>query len=451
MKSTTIHTRLQIAACAFILAGIFLACSRPLLADQIPSGWEASNMKPIGYSDLNGHEAFKMAIKHVGDRWYLYMGHFVANGWTIVDVTDPTDPKVAKFIPGPTPTSAGQVDLHGNLMITALQDRAGYGGDPNKKVIEGVLLWDISNPLGPEQLAWWKTGATGTHRDGYPGGKYAYLSAGMPGYKGQILVILDVSDPKNPKEAGRWWLPGQKEGEPPLPGPIYGFHGPAFIDGTTAYLGYSPDIVILDISEISNPKLIGKLTMSPPFGTNIPVHDVMPIPGRNLLFAHAEGTGGGDAPNGPPACQGALFLNGLVDIQDPTKPKLISQFPTPVPPTDAPYTDFCNKGGRFGPHNVNILQHNPDVERQGDLIYETYFNAGLRVFNIKDARLPKEVGWFIPPTPTVRRMPAPYDKLVSSTEDVLVDTRGNIYISNRQWGLFIIKYTGPGEPAPTAK
>jgi hypothetical protein len=48
-------------------------------------------------------------------------------------------------------------------------------------------------------------------------------------------------------------------------------------------------------------------------------------------------------------------------------------------------------------------------------------------------------------------MPAPYDKLVSQTEDVLVDTRGNIYITNKQWGLFILRYTGPGEPAPTAK
>jgi hypothetical protein len=451
MKSIVTKLLSQIAGCALALAGLLFALPPRATADQIPSGWEASNMKPIGYSDLGGKEAFKMAIKHVGDKWYLYMGHFVANGWSIVDVTDPTNPKVAKFIPGPTPTSAGQVDLHGNLMITALQDRAGYGGDPNKKVIEGVLLWDISNPLGPEQLAWWKTGATGTHRDGYPGGKYAYLSAGMPGYKGQILVILDVSDPAHPKEAGRWWLPGQKEGEPPLPGPIYGFHGPAVIEGNTAYLGYSPDVVILDISDIAQPKLIGKLTISPPFGTNIPVHDVMPVPGRNLLIAHAEGTGGGDAPNGPPACQGALFLNGLIDIQDPTKPKLISQFPMPVPPTDAPYKDFCEKGGRFGPHNLNILQHNPDVEKQSDLVYETYFNAGLRVFDIKDARLPKEVGWFIPPTPTVRRMPAPYDKLVSSTEDVLVDTRGNIYISNRQWGLFILKYTGAGEPAPTAK
>ena len=451
MKSTILKFRRKVVVCALILAGILYIAPQRTVADQIPTGWEASNMKPIGYSDLGGHEAFKMAIKHVGNRWFLFMGHFVANGWSVVDVTDPTNPKVVKFLPGPTPTSAGQVDLHGDLMITALQDRAGYGGDPNKKVVEGVLLWNIADPLNPEQIAWWKTGATGTHRDGYPGGKYAYLSAGMPGYKGQILVILDVSDPAHPKEAGRWWLPGQKEGEPPLPAPIYGFHGPAFIEGTRAYLGYSPDIVILDIADAANPKLIGKMTISPPFGTNIPVHDAMPIPGTDLVFAHAEGTGGGDQPNGIAACQGAEFFVGLVDFKDPAKPKLISQLPTPVPPPDAPYKDFCDKGGRFGPHNTNILQHNPDVEKQANLIYLTYFNAGLRIYDISDARLPKEVGWFIPPTPTVRRMPAPYDKLVSQTEDVLVDTRGNIYISNKQWGLFILKYTGPGEPAPTAK
>jgi hypothetical protein len=41
--------------------------------DEIPGGWEADNMKPISYSDLNGHEAFKMAIKHVEDRWFLYL------------------------------------------------------------------------------------------------------------------------------------------------------------------------------------------------------------------------------------------------------------------------------------------------------------------------------------------------------------------------------------------
>ncbi|MBI4485303.1 MAG: hypothetical protein HY655_04775, partial [Acidobacteria bacterium] len=45
-------------------------------ADRIPAGWKASNMKAIGYSDLNGlGESFKMAIKQVSGRWYLYMGH----------------------------------------------------------------------------------------------------------------------------------------------------------------------------------------------------------------------------------------------------------------------------------------------------------------------------------------------------------------------------------------
>jgi hypothetical protein len=436
---------------SLLALGVAALIDPHVYADQIPGGWEGSNMTPIGYSDLGGKEAFKMAIKHVGDRWYLYLGHFTAHGWSIIDVTDPKNPQVVKFIPGPEKTSAGQIDLHDNIMITPLQDRAGYGGDPNKQVNEGLLVWDIHDPVNPKQLSWWKTGATGTHRDSYPGGKYVNMSAGMPGYKGQILVFLDISEPNQPKEAGRWWLPGQKEGEPPLPAPIYGFHGPAVIEGDRAYLGYSPAVVILDITDISKPKLIGQLTVNPPFGTNIPVHDVMPIPGRDLLFAHAEGTGGGDTPEGTLACKGALFLTGLIDIKDPTKPKLISTFPTPAPPKDAPYTDFCDKGGRFGPHNTNILQHNPDVEKQGDLIYLTYFNAGLRVFNIKDSRLPTETGWFIPPTPTVRRMPAPHDKLVSQTEDVLVDTRGNIYITNKQWGLFILRYTGPGEPAPTAK
>jgi hypothetical protein len=45
----------------------------------------------------------------------------------------------------------------------------------------------------------------------------------------------------------------------------------------------------------------------------------------------------------------------------------------------------------------------------------------------------------------------PKTKLVQQTEDVLVDTRGNIFITDKQWGLFVLRYTGKGEPAPTAK
>jgi hypothetical protein len=394
-----------------------------------------------------------MAIRHVGDHWYLYMGHLWNHGWSIVDVTDPANPKYVKFVPWPQDnTWTIQMELHDNLMITALQREQanGWGGDPDKPFDEGVVIWDISDPINPKQISHWKTGSTGVHRLGYPGGKYVNLAANMPGFHGQILVFLDISDPAHPKEAGRWWETGQKDGEPAPPSPI-SFHGPAIIEGNTAYLGYANEVVILDISDIAHPKVIGKLKVSPPFtvGGGIPVHDVLYIPGKNLLYAHSEATTG-DNPNSQP-CSGGFWLNGLIDIKDPAKPRLMSLFPLPVPPKDAPYTDFCDKGGRFGPHNTNQEQHLPDVEKQANLIYLTYFNAGLRIFNIEDPRMPKEVGWFIPPTPTKRIGLIPSGVLVNQTEDVLVDTRGNIYITDKQWGLFILRYTGEGEPAPTAQ
>src|SRR5262249_27205925 len=92
-------------------------------------------------------------------------------------------------------------------------------------------------------------GATGTHRNHFQGGKLAYLSAAVPGFSSNILVILDIRDPAHPKEAGRWWMPGQKAGETKPEGPE-GFHGPANIsaDGKVASMAYSPAVVNLDIS-----------------------------------------------------------------------------------------------------------------------------------------------------------------------------------------------------------
>lgn len=431
---------------------VMLSLTRPAFADDIPQGWEASNMLPVGYTGLDGHGgAFKMTIKHVNDHWYLYLGHLWNRGWSIVDVTDPTHPQYLKFIPWPQDnTWTIQMEMHDNLMVTALQREQGngWGGDPSKPFDEGVVIWDISDPTNPKQLSHWHTGSTGVHRLGYPGGKYVNLAANMPGFHGQILVFLDISDPKNPKEAGRWWETGQKDGEPPPARPI-SFHGPAIIEGNRAYLGYAHEVVILDISDIAHPKVVSRLSFSPPFVTTggIPVHDVLYIPGKNLLYAHSEATSG-DNPDSP-TCSGAYFLSGLVDIKNETQPRLISLFPTPVPPDDAPYKDFCDKGGRFGPHNTSLEYHLPDVQKQGDLVYATYFNAGIRIFDIKDPYLPKEAGWFIPPTPTVRVGPIPIGKLVTQTEDVLVDTRGYVYITDKQWGVFILKYTGEGAtPSP---
>ena len=119
--------------------------------------------------------------------------------------------------------------LHDNIMVTALEKSSlAWGADPNRPNEEGVLIWDVSDPINPRQLSHWKTGSTGTHHNSYPGGRYVYLSAAAPGFSSNIFVILDISNPAQPKEAGRWWMPGQKAGESKPEAPE-GFHGPANI------------------------------------------------------------------------------------------------------------------------------------------------------------------------------------------------------------------------------
>src|SRR3989338_11103561 len=84
------HTFARFGLAVALVPVVGLVGSRAARADEIPAGWTASNMEAIGYSGLNGiGESFKLAIKQVNGRWYLYMGHFAHPGWTILDVTDP--------------------------------------------------------------------------------------------------------------------------------------------------------------------------------------------------------------------------------------------------------------------------------------------------------------------------------------------------------------------------
>ena len=50
-------------------------------------------------------------------------------------------------------------------------------------------------------------------------------------------------------------------------------------DGKTASLGYTPDVINLDISDPTNPKLIGKLHITEPFASvgMQSVHTVLPL------------------------------------------------------------------------------------------------------------------------------------------------------------------------------
>lgn len=74
-----------------------------------PEGFYAQNVEPVGYHDLNGKPAFKLALQEVNGRWYLYLAHLWHRGWSILDVTDPTAPEFVAHIPGPENTWTIQI------------------------------------------------------------------------------------------------------------------------------------------------------------------------------------------------------------------------------------------------------------------------------------------------------------------------------------------------------
>ena len=63
--------RLPYMILAAVLVLVGLSMTTRLAADQIPQGWKAHNMQPVGYSNMDGRPPFKLAIKQVGSKWYL--------------------------------------------------------------------------------------------------------------------------------------------------------------------------------------------------------------------------------------------------------------------------------------------------------------------------------------------------------------------------------------------
>ncbi|MFW3169811.1 LVIVD repeat-containing protein [Geodermatophilus sp. CPCC 206100] len=402
--------------------------------DRAPGVLECEGFELVGYCDLGKRPGFKLALTERDGRWFLYTGHLWESGWSVVDVTDPAAPRVVHTMAGPETTWTIQVQAADGLLVTALERPVpGWGVPEGAPYSEGVLLWDLTgDPAEPELVGEWRTGSYGTHRNFYAGGRHAYLTAAGPDVVGQCLVILDVSDPAAPREVSRWAWPDQLAGtgEPPL---AY-LHGPAYVSGDLAYLPYGRvGLVVLDVSDVRSPRLVSVLGFGD-LGSFLGLHSAVPIPERDLLVVNSEAI----EEHGREALNYAF----VVDVADPSRPRVLSSLPVPRPGPGLPYPSYYDKGGRFGPHNQHHHQGNPAHFRLREHVLMTYFNAGLRLFDISDAREPREVGWFVPEDPAERRGVLPTE-LATQFEDVVVDARGYVYCTDKNHGVFVLRYA-PG-------
>lgn len=400
------------------------------MAQAVPKGYFAKNIDAVGYHDLNHKPAFKLAMQEKNRRWFLSVAHLWHRGWSVIDVTDPAAPEYCTYIPGPENTWTIQIQVADGKMIAGLERIApGWGGADGQPSAEGFFIFDVSDPTRPKQIGHFKTGSTGTHRNFYDGGDIVHAAAGAPGLTGKIYRSIDIRDPSNPREIGRFSLPEQ-EASADTKGLKFSLHGPAQIEGERAYLSYGDGGgIILDVSDLAKPTLVSQLAFRGITATQ-GIHTYLPLPRRKIALINDEAIRENGDEN--------LNLAGIVDISDELRPRMMSLLPLPEPPPESELNNFYEKAGRFGPHNHHHPNHQACLEDRDDVAYLTYFNAGLRVYDIRDPRQPKEIGYFVPADPTVRIGTKP-SRLVAQSEDVLVDRRGFIYLSDKTHGIHILR------------
>lgn len=405
-----------------------------------PAPREARNLRIIGHTDLNGlgngGEGLDLEQYPDGRRVMFYAHTDAPTCFTTIDVTNPRAPKVLAQVPTKSAdVRCNSLGVSGTTMVVA--QNTDLPGQPGG----GALVYDVSDPAKPVQLAYFNTSggeSRGAHYVWFVDGQYAYLSSGSPDFipavpprgDDQFLMIVDLRNPRSPKEVGRWWMPGMRKGEPGAPLPRTKTR-----DGVRMHSAYvSPErpdrvyagfidggIVILDIADKTHPKLVGQRSWYPVTPGYIG-HSFLPIFERGIAIVTQEAN--------KEACADWPKPIWTVDISDETHPREITQFPYP-----AGLAEFC-KDGRFGAHNIHMNRPKKTAAKLTQTVVASFQNAGVRVYSIADPKKPVEIGALVPT--------APSGKMKDITiNDVYVDEKGLIYAADRTGGgLYIIEYTG---------
>ena len=408
----------------------------------------ARNMRLIGHSDQAGRSDGQQVMVRNG---YAYVGHVCSKGFSVIDVRDPRNPKAVNYIQNPPNTWSLHLQVHDDLLLLVqgrdmftrpdMADERNYykpkagRHDAHETPKErnwtaGMAVFDISKPEAPRKIGFMPVEGTGIHRIWYVGGRWAYASAMIDGFTDYIFVTIDMQDPTRPRIAGKYWLPGMNlaAGEKPdwpLPTGRYGLHHAVVHDDVAYGAWRDACLVVMDVKDKANPKLIVHKNWSPPFGGG--THNCLPLPDRDLLVVLDETVLDNMEDGFKPIW---LFDNQVKD-----NPISISTFPLPDD------RDYVAVGGHFGPHNIH--ENRPGSFQSSTLIFATYQNAGVRVYDISDKFRPKEVGACVPPAPKKLIDPRPNRPVVLHSADVFVDTNGICYCSD--WsgaGLYIMEYQG---------
>ena len=507
---------------------------QPSQGDKLSNAAEQKNMNLVGTNDLQARSAYQPWVQKQGARYILYSGHHARgtnpvtgqplpsfnpgtgknepNGTSIVDVTDPANPKYLYHLPVGTGVTPPALPTNGGAQFVRVCNGSDLPIHDNKVyLLRGYAnsaqeIWDVTNPeqpVGVRTVAGGNPiigGLSGNHKSwwecdtgiAYTVGRRANDTAA--GWRpGNHIFVFDLGDPANPVFLRDWALDGQQPGGvlpphftevPSIHGPIStgpagGFIASAGATPNRVYFAYGTEengvMQIVDRSKLLPPPVgtgvkcgsiastldppsclgadfttaeLGRWVMNPingahtsfPIG-NIAIPDFAPneeFVTREFVAVVSEETNN--------ECTGPRNLTYMVDVTEGgpggsgIRPQNQANFQ--VPEADG---EFCDRGGRFGPHSTNEEFGPPFYQK---ILLVAYFNAGVRAVDIRDPFNPQEVGFYIPATAAntdyrCKTSDPATCKIAIQTNNVATDDRGYIYIVDRaDTGLHILRLSG---------
>ncbi len=340
---------------------------------------------------------------HSGDMWvfegvdgrdYVYIGTYMYDWLKVWDVTDPAHPVLTDSVQMDA-RRINDVKIHPNNRL-AVATREGASTRRN-----GIVLLDLSVPAHPSVLSEYTETVTGGVHNVWILGDHDLVYAAHNGTSD--IHIIDISDPRAPREVGRWGLPKQRK----VLHDVYVHEG-------YAYLSYWNDgLVMLDAGAgthggtPSAPTLVSQYRYPVPSNTHTAWRQ-----GRYLFVGDEiyPSDWNGDADRRIDA-RGYVHV---LDYADPERPVEVARYEVP----------------EAGAHNLWA---------ENDLLYVGYYQGGLRVVDISGElrgdlyRQGREVGMLLTTdeNTTVPNWPMAWGAQVF---------KGNIFSSDLHSGLWITKY-----------
>ena len=341
----------------------------------------------VGQGPLGTSTSDLWVFEGLDGRDYAYTGTMSAATMYAWDVTEPAAPVIVDSL-----TVDGRrvndVKINDDRTIAIVTSE----NASNRR--NGITLIDISNPSDPETITHYTEGLTGgIHNVWFVGDLVYAINDGT-----LDVHIIDISDPANPFEAGRWGLDK----------PSKYLHDVSVVDGI-AYLSYWNDgLVMLDVGD---GRWGGTPTEPQPISSHNYLYDI-----NGALYGnthHAIRYGDyvflGDEIFGCPGCEGPRGYIHVVDVSDIENPREVAEFRLP----------------EAGSHNLWV---------EDDLLYIAYYQGGLRIVDVSGElrgdllAQGREVASFMT-TPegentTMAWGPQPY--------------KGNIFVSDMRTGLWVM-------------